>query len=292
MRGVVFTSRAMSPFRTARPAPPAVLASLTAIHVSLGAEVRAERLRRRWTIDRLAREAGLSRTLVYLVERGEPTRLETCARLGAALGLRLEVGLRDPRQRAAARAADPVHAAIVEGLAARYAAQGHHVAVDEPYQHFQFAGRADVVAIEPAGPDLIHHEVKTALPNIGELAGSWNAKRRYLAASLAERGGQRGGFRSVTHVLTVAWTADCLHVLRLRAATVRALGPDPADAFATWWVNSPPRPPGVSSTVVVFDPVERPRVRAWAPLDDLATLRPRHADYAHLLADLRRAGRA
>jgi len=214
--------------RVAQPAS-SVTARLVSVAAEVGASVRAARLRRRWTTGRLASEAGTSRTLVYLVERGEPTTLQTYARLATALGLRLEVDLCDPRQRhVPPRAEDPVHAAIVDGLAARYASQGRLVAVDEPYQHFQFAGRADLAVVDSAGPALLHHEVKTAIPNVGEMAGSWNAKRRYLAMVLAERHGLRGGFRSVAHVLTLAWTADCLHVIRLRGATLRALGPDGA----------------------------------------------------------------
>jgi transcriptional regulator with XRE-family HTH domain len=283
----------MSPFRTVQPASPAVLARVTVICAALGTQVRAARVRRRWTTRRLALEAGVSRTLVYLVERGDPTCLETYVRLGAALGLRLDLSLEDPRAKApAGRAQDPVHAAIVEALAARYGAQGRRVGADEPFQHFQFAGRADLTAVDPGGPDLLHHEVKTAIPNVGELAGAWNVKRQYLAGALAERHAIRGGFRSVTHVLTIAWTAECLHVVRLRAATIRSLGPDGPDAFARWWDGGRPASTGVVSTVVIFDPVERSRATSWASLDRLATLRPRYHGYADLLRQLRDAGHA
>ena len=289
----MLTSHAMSPFRTVQPATPAVLARTAGIFVALGGQVRAARVRRRWTTGRLALEAGVSRSLVYLVERGDPASLEVYARLGAALGLRLGASLDDPREKApAGRAQDPVHAAIVEVLAARYGAQGRRVGADEPFQHFQFAGRADVTAVDPGGPDLLHHEVKTAMPNVGELAGAWNVKRQYLAGALADRHAIRGGFRSVTHVLTIAWTAECLHVARLREATVRSLGPDAPDAFARWWDGGRPPTAGVTATVVLFDPIQRPRSSAWVPLDALALLRPRHKDYADLLRELCAGGRA
>jgi transcriptional regulator with XRE-family HTH domain len=127
----------MSPFRTVQPASPAILARVTVICAALGTQVRAARARRRWTTGRLALEAGVSRTLVYLVERGDPTSPETYVRLGAALGLRLDLSLEDPRAKAPASGAqDPVHAAIVEALAARYGAQGRRVGADEPFQHF------------------------------------------------------------------------------------------------------------------------------------------------------------
>jgi len=266
---------------------------MVAIFGALGTQVRAGRVRRRWTTERLSLEADVSRSLVHLVERGDQTSLETYARLGAALGLHLDVSLEDPRTKVRpGHAQDPVHAAIVEVLAARYGVQSRHVGADEPFQHYQFAGRADVTAIDPVGPDLLHHEVKTAIPNVGELAGAWNVKRQYLAGALADRHSIRGGFRSVTHVLTVAWTAECLRVVRLREATVRSLGPDAPDAFARWRDGARPAAAGTTSTVVVFDPVERLRAPAWSSLDDLGTLRPRHRGYAELLQQLCDVGRA
>ncbi len=283
----------MSRFPRVGTAPPAVVARLATVAAGLGAEVREARMRRRWTTERLAAEAGVSRTMVYLVERGERSTMETYARLGAALGLRLEASLDDPRSRARPpRAEDPVHAAIVEMLAARYAAQGRLVTADEPFQHYQFAGRADVAVVDPAGPDLLHHEVKTAIPNVGELAGAWNVKRRYLAPALATRQADRNGFRSVTHVLTVAWTAECLHVLRMREASIRSLGPDDAAAFAAWWRGDVPAAPRATATVVLLDPVQRPRAAPWLGLDALRQARPRHDGYVALLGALRAAGRA
>ncbi len=180
---------------------------------------------------------------------------------------------------------------MVEMLAQRYTAPGRQVTADDPYQHHQFAGRADLSVVEPAGPDLLHHEVKTAVPNLGELAGSWNAKRQYLPAALARWFVLRAGFRSVTHVLTIAWTAECLHVARIRGATLRSLGPDDSAAFRAWWERGLPAA-GVTSTVVLLDPIERPRAAPWAPLDALGTVRSRHAGYAELLTALREAGRA
>lgn len=164
--------------------------------------------------------------------------------------------------------------------------------MDEPFQHYQFAGRADLAVVDPGGPDLLHHEVKTAMPNMGELAGAWNVKRQYLGRLLAERHGFGKGFRSVTHVLTIAWTAECLHVLRLRGATIRALGPDTTEAFEAWWDGARPAHSGTTSSVILLDPIERPRAASWVGIEDAGTIRPRHAGYAALLDTLGRTGRA
>jgi len=283
----------MSPRRALEPAAPAVLARVDAVFAAAGARVREARLRRRLSTDRLAEEAGISREMVYRVERGEPASMETLARLAAGLGLRLELTFEDPRAKGRpTRSQDAVHAAIVEMLAARYAARSVLVAADEPFQHYQCAGRADLAVVDPSGPDLLHHEVKTAIPNVGELAGAWNVKRQYLARVLEERHGFVRGFRSVTHVLTVAWTAESLHVVRLREATFRALGPDTTDAFEAWWSGGRPRAPGVTATIILLDPVERPRARAWVGFEAARTVRPRHPGYAALLEALRADGKA
>jgi transcriptional regulator with XRE-family HTH domain len=283
----------MSPQPTVRPAAPAVLARVDVVAASLGAQVCAARKRRRWSTQQVADRAGVSRALVYRVERGDQSTLETYVRLGAVLGLSLEAALEDPRTTARPhRAEDPVHAAIVEMLAARHAGPGRLATADEPFQHYQFAGRADLAVIDPTGPDLLHHEVKTAIPNVGELAGSWNVKRQYLARVLAERHGIRGGFRSVTHVLTIAWTADCLRVLRLHAATFRTLGPDDPIGFTAWWEGGVPASPGSAASVVLLDPIQRPRAVPWIGIKALASVRPRHAGYAEALTALRDASRA
>ena len=162
------------------------------------------------------------------------------------------------------------------------------IAIDEPYQHYQFAGRADVLAWDAA--NLLHIENRTRFPNLQEAAGAWNAKRRYLAAAIAERAGiGPRGWRSVTHVMAGLWSAEVLHVLRLRRATFDALCPDPPDALLAWIDGREP-PSGVISTFVLLDPAVPfgSRARTVASMSGLTTLRPRYRDYAEAAAVLRR----
>lgn len=98
----------------------------------------------------------------HAVEHGGPASLETYAANAVALGLEPRLDLIDPRKRAAtARAEDPVHAAMGELLAARMVGHGFPVAIDEPYQHYQFAGRADVLAWDLDARALLHVENRT-----------------------------------------------------------------------------------------------------------------------------------
>jgi len=123
----------------------------------MGSQVQDARLERRWSLASLAAKAGVSRTVAYQLEAGQPTSLEAAIRLTSALGLRVEIELVDPRRRRepAGRWVDPVHSAMGEFEAAHLRPLGCHVGIDEPYQHFEFAGRGDVVAWdEPGGASL------------------------------------------------------------------------------------------------------------------------------------------
>ena len=162
-----------------------------------------------------------------------------------------------------------------------------HVGIDEPYQHYQFAGRADVVAWDVAAARaMLHIENRTRFPNIQEAAGSWNAKRSYLADEMRAKAGV-SAWRSVTHVMACLWSAEVLHVLRLRTSTFRALCPDPGDAFAAWWSGTLPSP-GTHSVLVVLDPLAVGRQRPFVDLDQALTASPRHRGYADVASKLLR----
>jgi len=84
-----------------------------------------------------------------------------------------------------------------------------------------------------------------------------------------------------------------LHVLRLRPATFRSLGPAGLEGFEAWLGGTPP-PPGVLSTLALLDPTVPfgSRRRTIASLDDASRVEPRYAGYAEVARALRRsAGR-
>ncbi|CAN5709677.1 hypothetical protein BH23CHL8_BH23CHL8_14600 [soil metagenome] len=176
----------------------------------------------------------MSRSAAYAAESGIRCSIEMLSALAAPLGLRVELDLVAARRALAPPAGRPsqdfVHAAMGELTAAHLKKLGFGVAIDEPYQHFQFAGRADVLAWSREPPVLLHIENRTRFPNVQEAAGAWNAERAYLAPVISQRLGLPG-LRSITHVMACLWSAEVLHTLRIRAATFRSLCPDPADAF-------------------------------------------------------------
>lgn len=234
--------------------------------------------------------AGLGRATVHDIESGREGSLGAYIRLAAALGLKAEFNLVDPcrREAAGARIKDPVHAAMGEAEAARMQSFGFHVGLDEPYQHYQFAGRADFVAWSTAPAALLHIENKTALPDIQEVIGTFNAKRNFLGAELAARAGI-GRWRSETHVLAVLWSAEVIKELRCHRASFESVWPDAPDAFEQWWLGNPPAY-GRRKVLLLLDPVAGVRRdrRRWVGLGETAFARPRYRGYAEAASALRR----
>jgi transcriptional regulator with XRE-family HTH domain len=270
----------MSPAQFHIPASSAVEAAIGRIWVHFGTQIRDARLARRWTVTYLARRAGVSRTSVYTTERGDPVSLEAAVRIAGALGLRLELDLAGPRSRQvpSIRQADPVHSAMGELEAGHLRRPLFGVALDEPYQHYQFAGRADVVAWDLEARALLHIENRTRFPDLQAVAGSYNAKRAYFGRVIADRLGVKG-WASETHVLAALWSAEVLHALRVRPESFRAICPDGPAAFEAWWAGAPARS-GKTSALIVLDPLASGRQRLFIGLDAVAAARPRYRGYA------------
>jgi hypothetical protein len=159
--------------------------------------------------------------------------------------------------------------------------------MDEPFQHYQFAGRADVVIWSAERAALLHVENRTRFPDLQEAFGAFNGKRRFLGAEIAARAGVPQ-WRSETHVIAVLWSAEALRPIRSHLASFAAVCPDAPDAFDRWWAGEPPAV-GRQSILVLFDPIagRRRDRRRWAGLTEVAGLRPRYRDYADAVANLK-----
>jgi hypothetical protein len=162
------------------------------------------------------------------------------------------------------------------------------VRLDEPYQHYQFAGRADVVAWDLEQGALLHLENRTRFPDVQGVAGSYNAKRAYLAQVLGARLGVRR-WRSVTHALICLWSSEVLHSLRVRKETFRSLCPDTIEHWNGWWNGDRPSA-GSHSVLVIADPLATGRQRSYVGLVELERVRPRYRGYGDAAEAFRRAG--
>lgn len=279
------------------PATPAASAAVARMTHGAGIELRGARIRRRWTLREIADRAGVAVASAHAAESGLPVSLETYARLAIALGQRPVLSFEarsTPGANDRVRSGqDLVHAAMGEAEARQLGQHGYSIALDEPYQHFQFAGRADLLAWDLDARTFLHIENKSRLPDLQDLAGSYNAKRAYLASVMAERLGLGpAGWRTVTHALVVLWSSEVLHVLRMRQASFAALCPSPLDPFSAWW-NGSSLKPGVTSSLVIFDPAPdlSPRRPRFVGADRVSIVERRYAGYAAAAAALDPRGR-
>jgi transcriptional regulator with XRE-family HTH domain len=257
--------------------------------VEAGAEIRDERRRRRLTLREVAARCGLAVSEIHRLESGRAGTLASYAAVASALGLRAELHLLDARRIAAPRIADPVHSLMGEVEAALLAGHGFAVTLDEPFQHYQFAGRADLLAISADRRALLHIENRTRFPNLQEAFGRYNAKRAYLAASVAQRLAFPRGFEAVSHVIVALWSSEVLHVLRLRTASFEAICPDRPDVLLGWFAGRPPAS-GVTSALLVLDPIERSRGRRWIGMAESLKAEPRYRGYSETVDAMREHG--
>ncbi len=87
------------------------------------------------------------------------------------------------------------------------------------------------------------------------------------------------------------WSSEVLDAIRLRRASFAGLCPDPPDALKAWLRGEPPVP-GVTSFLIVLDPLVPfgSRRRTIAAVDEPPRLDPRHRDHEDAAEALRRAG--
>ncbi len=250
--------------------------------IEFGLEVRDARRARKWTIRDLAAQAAVSVGMVHRVESGEPASTETATKLATALGRRAELHLVDPRKqdKRPSLSGDPVHSAMGEFEAKHLRGLGLPVGIDEPYQHYQFAGRADLVAWRIDDAALLHIENRTRFPDFQDMAGAYNAKRAYLGPALAARLGVTR-WRSETHVIAALWSTEVVGALRMRCESFMSVCPDGPEAFEGWWAGQPPPARAVTSTLIVLDPMAAGRQTQWVGLDAAVRGgRARHRGYA------------
>lgn len=209
---------------------------LSKIAATLGRTIHDERRRRRLSLRQAASVARVSLGTAQAVEAGKVCSLETNVRLADALRLKAEFEFVEPRRREplTRRAADPVHAIMGETEAAHFCSLGLQVGLDEPFQHYQFAGRADLVAWSVECGVLLHVENRTRFPDLQESFGSFNAKRSYLGAELAVRAGIKK-WSSETHVIAALWSAEALRAVRAHAVSFASVCPGSVEVFASWW---------------------------------------------------------
>lgn len=154
-----------------------------------GRGIRDLRRRRGWRQEDLARAAGVSRSVVARVEQGRGDRVPyvTLARIAAALGARVAVRL-DWRGEQLDRLIDSRHAALTELVVRELTSHGWECATEVTFSVYGERGSIDVLAYHPAASVVLVVEVKSSIPEIGNLLIPIDRKVRLAPRIAAERG--------------------------------------------------------------------------------------------------------
>jgi len=209
-----------------------------------GRAARALRVRRGWRQGDLAGVAGVSRSQVGRIERGESRRLsvETLDRVAEALGARADLRLLWEGE-GLDRLLDAAHASLVEWVVRRLGALGWDVAVEVSFSSYGERGSIDVLAFHPGRRALLVIEVKSVTPDMQAVLGGLDRKARLGPGIARERGWEPV---AVARVLVLGDTRTNRRRLEAHAATVRAVLPAGTREI-TSWVADPvaPAPRGV-----------------------------------------------
>jgi transcriptional regulator with XRE-family HTH domain len=145
----------------------------------LGGVVRALRHRRGWRQADLAGRAGVSASLIGLLERGHAEALSVrgVRRIASALDVRLgwDAGYRGAEL---ARLRDADHARLAELLTRRLEEFDWTVVPEVSFNHFGDRGRVDLLAFHPSTQTLLVIEIKTVIAEIQALLGTLHVKER------------------------------------------------------------------------------------------------------------------
>jgi transcriptional regulator with XRE-family HTH domain len=204
-----------------------------------GRHYRALRVRlRRRQVD-VAFRAGLSRSLIASIDRGEidgvtvGSLVRACTALGADVDLRLRW-----RGEQLDRLLDEDHATIVEAVVARLERSGWSVDAEVSFSIWGERGSIDVFAFHPANGALLVIEVKSVVPDSQATLHGLDRKAR-LAAQIAASRDWRP--RHVSRLLVIRESATSRRRIARLAATYDAVLPARGSQVGRW-LRNPDRP--------------------------------------------------
>jgi transcriptional regulator with XRE-family HTH domain len=198
-------------------------------------------MRRGWRQEDLAREAGLSRSVVGRVERGEREglTLDAIVAVGESLGATVDLTIRWKGEELD-RLLDEGHATLVDAVVAWLRACGWDVGVEVSFSRFGERGSIDVLAFHPVRRALVVMEVKSVTPDMQAMLLGLDRKGR-LGPEIAQSRGW--DVRSTAARVLVLWdTRTNRRRIERHAAAVRAALPAGTREVLAW-LRDPTGPP-------------------------------------------------
>src|SRR6476620_12303835 len=157
----------------------------------VGASIRAVRVKRRWTQERLAHAARVGTPTIRRLERGhlEGMRLGTLVKVAKALDVRISVSARW-RAGDLDRLLNSAHSQLHESVAGWFATElPEWILVPEvSFAFYSERGIVDILAWHPARRALLIIELKTDIVDVNELVGTMDVRRRLARRIALERG--------------------------------------------------------------------------------------------------------
>lgn len=156
--------------------------------VRFGRGLRELRQRRGWRQEDLASAAGVSRGVIARVEQGRADRIPhaTLSRIAAPLGARVQVRL-DWHGEQLDRLIDARHAELTELAVRELTPRAWLCAAEVTFSIYGERGSIDVLAFHPASGVLLVVEVKSSIPELGNLLIPLDRKVRLAPRIAADR---------------------------------------------------------------------------------------------------------
>ena len=195
--------------------------------------VRALRRRRAWRQIDLAAAAGVSQSVVSLIELGriEEIGLSVLRRVLGALDARAEVDVRW-RGGLLDRLLDERHASLVEAVADILRSNGWEVRAEVPFALFGERGSIDLLAYHPGTQTVLLIEVKSELTSVEETLRRINVKLRVVPTVAREQLGWQ--VRHVARLLVLPDAGNVRRRVQRHGATFASVFPDRAARVRDW----------------------------------------------------------
>jgi DNA-binding XRE family transcriptional regulator len=207
--------------------------------IRIGLAVRRSRERTGRLQAEIARQAGVSRQCVSLLERGHVDGLtvHTARAIAAAVGIDLPFAPRGGAQ--LDRLVDEEHSAMVDAVVARLATDGWETMVEFSFNDYGDRGSVDVLAWQAEQRALLVVETKSRLADLQDTLRSLDTKARVVPRLVGVARGWRPD--AVGILLVVQESTREREAVARRAAIFASAFPDRNLAIRAW-LKAPDRP--------------------------------------------------
>jgi transcriptional regulator with XRE-family HTH domain len=159
--------------------------------IRLGLGYRALRQRRRLTQGQVGAKAGVSRSVVYRIERGhaDAVAVHCLVRVAAALDARIDIRLLWQGE-GLDRLLDARHAQLVNRVLGILTSHGWELATEVSFNVYGERGSIDILAFHPTSRCLLVIEIKSVVPDMQSMLAGLDRKGRLATLIAEDRGWQ------------------------------------------------------------------------------------------------------